>query len=126
MQRIASRLAIRNRCKALLTGESLAQVASQTLHNLGAISADVDLPVLRPLVGMDKMEITAWSKTIDAFNLSIEPYRDCCSIRSPKPVLNARQQDLLRYSEEMDLDGAVAEALQIAHKVVIEPLPSDD
>ncbi len=121
MVKTAERLARRGSCKALVTGDSLGQVASQTVDNLGAIAPDVTLPILRPLVGLDKMEITAWSKEIGAFATSILPYRDCCSIRSPKPVLRARAEDLLRYSEEMKLDEAVAEAMAAAAKVVVRP-----
>ena len=77
------------------------------------------LPILRPLIGMDKMEITAWSRKIGAFETSILPYRDCCSIRSPRPILNARSQELLRYSEKMALPEAVTEALAAATGVAI-------
>ena len=91
-------------------GDSLGQVASQTLHNLGAIGPDVTLPVLRPLIGMDKMEITDWSRKIGAFETSILPYRDCCSIRSPKPILTAKPREILEFDGQMDLDGAVREA----------------
>jgi thiamine biosynthesis protein ThiI len=119
MVKTAARLAWRNSCLGLVTGDSLGQVASQTMHNLGAISSDVELPILRPLIGMDKMEITAWSKKIGAFATSILPYRDCCSIRSPKPILTARARDLLKFSEKMDLDGAVREAADLAVKVKI-------
>ena len=119
MVKTAARLAWRNSCLGLVTGDSLGQVASQTMHNLGAISSDVELPILRPLIGMDKMEITAWSKKIGAFQTSILPYRDCCSIRSPKPVLTARAQDLLEFSEKMDLDGAIREAADLAVQVNI-------
>ncbi len=119
MVKTAARLARRNSCQGLVTGDSLGQVASQTLPNLGAISSDVELPILRPLIGMDKMEITAWSKKIGAFETSILPYRDCCSIRSPKPVLTARAQDLLLFSAKMDLDDAVREALNDTVEVKI-------
>ncbi|MBE0565200.1 MAG: tRNA 4-thiouridine(8) synthase ThiI [Krumholzibacteria bacterium] len=119
MVRTADRLAGRSSCRALVTGDSLGQVASQTLENLGAIAPDVQMPVLRPLVGMDKTEITAWSKEIGAFATSIRPYRDCCSIRSPRPVLHARAEDLLRHAAAMDLEDAVTEALAAATKVVI-------
>jgi thiamine biosynthesis protein ThiI len=122
MFKTASAMAHRNSCKALVCGDSLGQVASQTIENLGAIATDITLPVLRPLVGMDKMEITAWSKVIETFQLSILPYRDCCSIRSPKPVLHARSRELLFYSDEMDLQAAVDEAIACAHKVVVTPL----
>lgn len=114
MVRTAARLARRNKCLALVTGDSLGQVASQTLHNLAAISPDVTLPILRPLVGMDKHEITAWSHRTGLFGTSIKPYRDCCSIRSPRPVLTARALDLLRMSEEMGLEEAVREAADAA------------
>jgi thiamine biosynthesis protein ThiI len=119
MVKTAARLARRNSCLGLVTGDSLGQVASQTLPNLGAISSDVELPILRPLIGMDKMEITVWSKKIGAFETSILPYRDCCSIRSPKPVLTARAQDLLMYSEKMELNDAVQEAMNDAVEVKI-------
>ncbi|MDX2473667.1 MAG: tRNA uracil 4-sulfurtransferase ThiI [Candidatus Krumholzibacteria bacterium] len=112
MVKTAARLARRNSCLGLVTGDSLGQVASQTMYNLGAISSDVELPILRPLIGMDKMEITAWSKVIGAYETSILPYRDCCSIRSPRPILNARAEDLLIYSEKMLLHEAVTEAVE--------------
>ena len=119
MFKTAAALAKRCSCKALVAGDSLGQVASQTIGNLGAIGPDIELPVFRPLIGMDKMEIVAWSKEIGAYDTSILPYRDCCSIRSPRPVLNARSWDLLKYSEEMDLDGAVTEAIAGSVKVVV-------
>ena len=120
MVKTAERLAERTSCKALVTGDSLGQVASQTLENLSAISSDVKLPILRPLIGMDKMEITAISERVGVFATSILPYRDCCSIRSPKPVLRARAKDLLHWSRVMKLDAAVDEALAAATKVVVD------
>jgi thiamine biosynthesis protein ThiI len=121
MVKTSARIAWRNSCLALVTGDSLGQVASQTLRNIGAIGTDVAMPVLRPLIGMDKIEITAWSREIGAFDTSILPYRDCCSIRSPRPILNARAHDLLHYSDEMDLSAAVAEAIANTVRVQIEP-----
>ncbi len=121
MLRTAARLARRHKCLALVTGDSLGQVASQTLHNLAAIGPDVSLPVLRPLVGLDKHEITAWSHRTGLFLTSIRPYRDCCSIRSPKPILTARGVDLLRLSERMGLEDAVREASEAAVRRVIGP-----
>ena len=119
--RRAARLARRHKCLALVTGDGLGQGASQTLHNLAAISPDVSLPILRPLVGLDKHEITAWSQRTGLFNTSILPYRDCCSIRSPRPILNARGIDLLRLSEAMGLEEAVREAADAAVRRVIGP-----
>jgi tRNA uracil 4-sulfurtransferase len=121
MFKTAATLARRCSCHALVAGDSLGQVASQTIHNLGAIGPDIEMPVFRPLIGMDKLEIVKWSKEIQAYETSILPYRDCCSIRSPRPILNARPADLLRFSEDMDLDAAVAEALQDSVKIVVGP-----
>ncbi|RKZ19528.1 tRNA 4-thiouridine(8) synthase ThiI [bacterium] len=120
MVKTAARQARRQSCKALITGDSLGQVASQTLANLGAISPDIEIPILRPLVGMDKMEITARSRKVGLFDTSILPYRDCCSIRSPRPVLRARARDLLLYSQQMKLDEAVDETLTGLEKLVVD------
>ncbi len=121
MVKSAHVLARREDCLALVTGDSLGQVASQTLPNLAAIGPDLELPVFRPLVGLDKEMITSFSREIDAFDTSILPYRDCCSIRSPRPVLHARADMLLGLSEAMNLPDAVAEALSLATKLVISP-----
>ncbi len=111
MVKTAERLALRENCHALVTGDSVGQVASQTLPNLRAISPDLKLPILRPLVGLDKVEIVNLSKRIGVYEASIEPYRDCCSIRSPRPVLNAKADDLLELSERIDLPAVIKEAI---------------
>lgn len=119
MLKVAERLARRSACHALVTGDSLGQVASQTLFNLGAIGPDVRLPVFRPLIGTDKVEISALARRIGTFETSIEPYRDCCSLRSPHPILRGRAREVLALSERMDMDGAIAEALEAIEKMVI-------
>lgn len=121
MVKTSARIARREGGLALVTGDSVGQVASQTLHNLRAISPDITLPILRPLVGLDKIEITALSRRVGAYETSIEPYRDCCSIRSPRPVLNARPRELLAMSAEIDLDAAVEEAVKTSSKLKIGP-----
>ena len=83
MLRIANRVAATTGMEALVTGESLAQVASQTMAALACTDAAQDLPVLRPLIGMDKAEIVAISRRIGTFETSIEPYEDCCTIFTP-------------------------------------------
>ncbi|MBD3220592.1 tRNA 4-thiouridine(8) synthase ThiI [bacterium] len=113
-------LARRESCMGLVTGDSLGQVASQTLPNLAAIGPDLELPVLRPLVGLDKETITEYSRRIGAYETSVQPYRDCCSLRSPHPVLHARPDRLLELSSLMDLDGAVADATASATKLVVD------
>ena len=120
MFKTAATLARRCSCHALIAGDSLGQVASQTIGNLGAITPDIELPIFRPLIGMDKLEIVKWSKEIQAYDTSILPYRDCCSIRSPRPVLSARPADLLHFSEKMELDDAVADAIKDCVKVVVD------
>ncbi len=121
MFKTAAKLARASSCLALVTGDSLGQVASQTLHNLAAVSPDVQLPIFRPLIGMDKAEITELSRKIDAFETSILPYRDCCSIRSPRPILNARPEDLLRFSATLDLTAAIDEAIDLSISTKISP-----
>jgi len=121
MFKTAARLARRENCLALVSGDSVGQVASQTLHNLRAITPDLTLPVLRPLVGLDKVEITDLSRRTGLYETSIEPYRDCCSIRSPRPVLNARPEDLLALSEEIGLDEAVEEAVRTHTRLKVGP-----
>ncbi|MFZ5518132.1 MAG: tRNA uracil 4-sulfurtransferase ThiI [Candidatus Zhuqueibacterota bacterium] len=91
MFRIAEIIAKKEKASALVTGESVGQVASQTLENILAINEVVTLPVLRPLIGLDKESIIAQAKEIDTFNISIEPYDDCCSYLVPKnPETKAR------------------------------------
>ncbi|HOX24416.1 MAG TPA: tRNA uracil 4-sulfurtransferase ThiI [Candidatus Krumholzibacteria bacterium] len=121
MVKAAATIAHRENCLALVTGDSLGQVASQTLHNLAAIAPDVGLPIFRPLIGMDKEQTTVISKQIGAFPVSIRPYRDCCSIRSPRPVLNARPDVLCELSAAMDLPGAVRDSLAAAARLVVGP-----
>ncbi len=91
MFRIAEQIARREKAKALVTGESLAQVASQTIENITAISEVVTYPVLRPLIGMDKEEIVKTAQKIGTFEMSIEPYDDCCSyLVPPNPETKAK------------------------------------
>ncbi len=105
MLRIARILAEKEGCEAMVTGESLAQVASQTLPALACTDAVQDLPVLRPCIGMDKMEITDIARRIGSYEISIQPYEDCCTIFSPPhPKTKPRLADVLRLEAEL-LDG---------------------
>lgn len=121
MLHCATGIAGRENCLALVTGDSLGQVASQTLQNLAAIGPELQLPVFRPLVGLDKEQITALSQRIGAFAASIRPYRDCCSIRSPRPNLSARAEILDDFATAMDLPAAVQEALQESQRLLVGP-----
>lgn len=103
MMKLAQRLANENEYKALVTGESLGQVASQTLCGLTCTNASVDLPVFRPLIGQDKIEIMEKASEIGTYEKSIEPYEDSCSMFAPKhPVTNPKIEDVLREEAKIE------------------------
>ena len=96
MMKIASHIGMREGCAALITGESLGQVASQTIHAIACTDAAAGLPVFRPLIGMDKEEIVRISRKIEAFDISIQPYEDCCTVFTPK---HPRTRPVLKFVE---------------------------
>ncbi len=113
MMRIAEALARRQRARALVTGESLGQVASQTLDNMAIIGEAAHAPVLRPLVGMDKEEITEQARRIGTFAVSTLPDQDCCQLFVPRhPATAARREEVARAEEALDVPGLVAAAVQ--------------
>ncbi len=112
MLRIAEQIAERQRAPALVTGESLAQVASQTLSNLCSIEASITMPILRPLIGLDKQAIIALAQEIGTFPISIEPDEDCCQFMMPQhPVTTSRATDLERLERNWDIAALCAHAL---------------
>ncbi len=112
MMRIAERLARQQGCLALITGESLGQVASQTLQALCATDAVVDLPVFRPLIGLDKIEIMGIAQRIGTYETSILPYEDCCTVFTPRhPVTKPKISDLIEAEQALDGEALIAEAL---------------
>jgi thiamine biosynthesis protein ThiI len=109
MLRIAQELARRAGALALATGESLGQVASQTLENIASIDEAATLPVLRPLIGMDKLEITTAAQRIGTFEISIEPDADCCTLFTPRHPATRTTLDEIRAVEAgLDLGRLVA------------------
>jgi len=109
MVRIAEALARKHGAVALTTGESLGQVASQTLENIACIDEAATLPVLRPLIGMDKLEITAAAQQIDTFGISIEPDADCCTLFTPRHPATRTTLDEIRVAERgLDIERLVA------------------
>lgn len=113
MLRIADRLAHRRKIPALVTGESLGQVASQTLESMYAINHVTRIPILRPLIATDKVEIIRIAKELGTYETSILPYEDCCTIFMPKsPRTRPRLEEAERAERNLDIEGLVAEALE--------------
>lgn len=112
MVRIAEKLSEKYEYKALITGDSLGQVASQTLESLSVVEEATSLPLLRPLIAMDKKDIVDLSKAIGSYEKSIEPFDDCCSIFAPDNPLTKPKLHYIKMSEEkLDIDKLVDEAL---------------
>lgn len=113
MMRIAEEVAKRRGAQCLITGESLAQVASQTIEGMTSSNSVIkDLPVLRPLCGFDKNEIIERSRSIGTYEISIEPYEDCCTVFLPKhPVTRPKLCDIEKEEKKLDIDALVDEAL---------------
>lgn len=122
MMRIAERIAVQNKSKALITGESVGQVASQTLAALDVTNAVVDMPVLQPLIGMDKLEITDRSVAIGAYETSILPYEDCCTVFTPKhPTTNPKRENIEKSEKHLDIETLIEEALAGVEKIEVYP-----
>ena len=118
MIRAAERIARREGARALVTGESLSQVSSQTLENLSTIDGATELPILRPVIGWDKQEIIEEAKQIGTFDVSIEPHDDSCSYLMPQhPVTRSRPADLERLEERFDVGAEVAGLVERAEVV---------
>lgn len=115
MMRIAEAIARRNRAQTLVTGEVVGQVASQTLENLSSINSVVRMPVLRPLIGTDKDEITAEAERLGTYPISIIPDQDCCTLFTPRhPATKARAQDVERAEAGLPLEEIVNRAVDAA------------
>ena len=122
MMRAASRIMDRVRGKALITGECLGQVASQTIENIGVIEEGVPYPVLRPLISMDKREIITLSERMGAYDISIRPAQDCCALFSPKdPLTKARVSDMHEQEARLDIDGLIGRALDLTEIIALYP-----
>ena len=114
MMEIAEHIALREDCGALITGESVGQVASQTLPALACTEAAVSrLPVLRPVIGMDKEEIIVISRKIDTFETSVLPYEDCCTVFTPKhPKTRPQLEQILQAEQKLDRKALIAAAVE--------------
>ncbi len=120
MMRIAERIALDNGCGALVTGENLGQVASQTMEALAVTNAAVSLPVLRPLIGMDKEEIVRTARRIGTFETSILPYEDCCTVFTPRhPKTRPTLAEVLEAETALDCQALIDEAVAGIEKIKI-------
>lgn len=120
MMRLSERLAAEYECGGLITGESLGQVASQTMPAMAVTGAVCDLPVFRPLIGMDKEEIVRIARKIGTFETSILPYEDCCTVFTPKhPNIRPKLPRVLEAEEHLDVDALVEDALAGVERVVL-------
>ncbi|MGN0457743.1 MAG: tRNA uracil 4-sulfurtransferase ThiI [Eubacterium sp.] len=121
MMRIAEILAKRQNCSALITGESVGQVASQTIYALGCTDAVTTIPVFRPCIGMDKEEIIKISRKIDTFETSIQPYEDCCTVFTPKhPKTRPHTDEIEKAEQELDSEALIERAVNNVRKTVIK------
>lgn len=120
MMKLAELAALKEGAKALITGESLGQVASQTLESILVTNSELELPVFRPLIGMDKVDIIDISRKIDTYETSILPFEDCCTIFVPKhPKTRPRLEEIKRSEESLDLMGLMKEALENAEILIV-------
>lgn len=122
MMMISERIANAQNCSALITGESVGQVASQTIYALGCTDCAVRMPVFRPCIGMDKEEIIRISRKIDTFETSIQPYEDCCTVFTPKhPKTRPHIEDVIAAEKKIeDLDELMNDSVNNLKKVIIK------
>lgn len=120
MMQIATDIAEKNGCEALVTGESLAQVASQTIQGIGVTNEATALPVFRPLIGMDKEEIIEVAREIDTYETSILPFEDCCTVFTPKhPVTKPKLNRIKASQSKLDCDNLIQNALKGVETICI-------
>lgn len=126
MYRIAERVAKRNNCLAIVNGESVGQVASQTLSSILSVNDVTNYPILRPLCSFDKLDIIEISKKIDTYEISIEPYEDCCTVFVPRhPVINPNLKHIYEEESKYDFEELLNEAVKTVEIVSLKEEFSD-
>ena len=127
MVRLAEQIAEEQGCLAIATGESLGQVASQTLESIACINSVISIPVLRPLICMDKVEIIDFARRIGTYETSILPFEDCCTIFDPKnPVTKLTNHKAEDFESRFDYDTMINDALDHAETVTVHPQVQED
>lgn len=126
MYRTAERVAKKNKCLAIVNGESVGQVASQTLASMIAVNDVTNYPILRPLCSFDKLDIIEISKKIDTYDISILPYEDCCTVFVPRhPVINPNLKHIYSEEAKIDFDTLINEAVNTIEVVDLKEIKSD-
>lgn len=122
MMKISEKIAIEQNCSALITGESVGQVASQTMYALACTDCAVEMPVFRPCIGMDKEEIVEISRRIDTFETSIQPYEDCCTVFTPKhPKTRPHIDEVIAAENKIEnLEELIDDSIKNIKKVIIK------
>ncbi len=121
MMEISQRIAKHDGCGALITGENLGQVASQTMEAMAVTGAVVDIPIFMPLVGMDKEEIVTIARKIGTLDTSILPYEDCCTVFTPKhPKTKPTLGQVLHAERNLNREALIARALENIEKFKVE------
>jgi thiamine biosynthesis protein ThiI len=122
MMFIAERIARHNECMALITGESIGQVASQTMQGLYATNAAVSIPVFRPLIAMDKVDIMQQAEKIGTYETSIQPYEDCCTVFLPKrPATKPRIEKIIKLESVLDREALISQAMETLETLKVMP-----
>lgn len=122
MMKIAERVARHNNCDMLITGENIGQVASQTVQGLVVTDNAVDIPVMRPLIAFDKVDIMEIAQKIGTFETSIQPFEDCCTVFLPKhPVTKPKLENILASESKLDVEALIQSALETRDTVIIDP-----
>lgn len=126
MYRIAEKVAKKNKCLAIVNGESVGQVASQTLASMIAVNDVTNYPILRPLCSFDKLDIIEISKKIDTYDISILPYEDCCTVFVPRhPVINPNLKHIYSEEAKIDFDTLINEAVNTIEVIDLKEIKSD-
>lgn len=121
MYRLSEALAKKRNCLAIVNGESIGQVASQTLVSMNTINAVTNMPIIRPLAIFDKTDIIDLARKIDTYEISIRPYEDCCTIFTPKnPKTAPKIEDVEKYEKKFDYQSLIVEALNNIETKIIE------
>ncbi|OCL26425.1 tRNA 4-thiouridine(8) synthase ThiI [Orenia metallireducens] len=122
MMRIAEQITLNNGGKSLLTGESMGQVASQTMESMYVTNMVPEMPVFRPLIGLDKVEIIEIAKRIGTYETSIQPYEDCCTVFVPeKPATKATPEDVEEGEKDLHIDDLIEKAIDEVEVITINP-----